>query len=56
MILIPSSSPMSRAERVRGWRWRSRGVFGVGKVQDCRELSVDNNYKKEDDEDTQART
>ena len=52
VILILSGPPMSRAKRVRAWgRW-GRGVLGVGKVQDCRELSVDNNHKQEDDEDT----
>ena len=50
VILILSGPPMSRAKRGRG-KW-VRGVLGVGKVQDCRELSVDNNHKQEDDEDT----
>ena len=47
---------MSRAKRVRAMGKRGGGVLGVGKVQDCRELSVDNNHKQEDDEDTYART
>ena len=56
VILILSGPPMSRAKRVRAWGKWGRGVLGVGKVQDCRELSVDNNHKQEDDEDTYART
>ena len=52
MILILSSPPMSRSNRVRTWGKRGGGVLGVGEVQDCGELPVDNNHKQEDDEDT----
>ena len=56
MILIPSRPPVSRTERIWGLGWRVRGVFGVGKVEDCGEFSVDYNHKQENDEDSQTRT